>query len=50
LDAGAASALRDVVARRAVIAAPNIEVSYFDAWHDAQFAVGEGTIQPCNVT
>lgn len=30
---------------------PNVEVSYFDAWQDSQFAVGEGTwIQPGNVT
>jgi hypothetical protein len=30
---------------------PHVEVSYFDAWHDSQFAVGEGNwIQPGNVT
>jgi len=44
--AGAANAVMRVLRDH-----PNVEVSYFDAWHDAQFAVGEGTwIQPGNVT
>jgi hypothetical protein len=30
---------------------PQVEVAHFDAWHDSQFAIGDGIwIQPGNVT